>query len=57
MEIDQPMSWLKWYLSRENAPKISTAAKQALFMSFDASKSEENTKVELLKNNETIIFI
>ena len=55
-EINEPISWLEWFLLLESAPKINLSAKQALFKTFDTSKSTEQTKADLLKNQDTVFM-
>ena len=41
---------------RESAGKINSSTKLQLFKTFDASKDEENTKLELIRNTETVFI-
>ena len=56
IDIEGPTSWLEWFILQESAPKINLTAKQALFNNFDAIKSKEQMRTELLKSNE-LVFI
>ena len=49
-ELENPSSWLDWFLLRESAGKINSSSKLQLFKTFDASKDEENTKQYLYTN-------
>ena len=55
-DIEEPSSWLEWFIQRESAPKINLAAKQALFKNFDATKNESQIRIELIRSNE-IVFM
>ena len=56
LDKEEPLSWLEWFLFCESAQKINTNSKKELFDVFDASKSQESIKAEMLKNDE-IVFM
>ena len=54
--MNEPISWLEWYLLRESAQKINIKAKQTLFQTFDATKNANQIKSDVLKHNETVFI-
>ena len=54
--MEEPISWLEWYLSRESAQKINTETKQTLFQTFDTKKSANQIKSDISKHNETVFI-
>ncbi len=54
--IDEPLSWLEWFLMRDSTPKINNEEKHMLFRSFKAAKSESEIRSHLLKYDE-MVFI
>ena len=47
IDIEETTSWLEWFVLQESAPKINLSAKQILFDNFNATKNEEQIKMEL----------
>ena len=54
--IDEPLSWLEWFLMRDSAPKINNEEKHTLFRTFEAAKNESEIRAHLLKYDE-MVFI
>ena len=56
INLDDPISWLEWFLMRDSALKINTEGKYLLFKTFDASKNGIHIKAQLTRYDETVFI-
>ena len=55
-DMEVPISWLEWFLTRESTLKINIEGKQVLFKMFEASKNEIHMKAQLMRYHGTVFL-
>ena len=55
-DIEAPISWLEWFLTRESALKINIEGKRELFQTFESSRNEFHMKAQLMRYHETVFL-
>ena len=54
--LDEPITWLEWFLLRDSAQIVSRMAKGAMFDTFNAERNVTQIQQNLIKNNGTVFL-
>ena len=54
--LENPTTWMEWFLLRDCALQVNKYAKKTLFKTFNAEKNTAQIQLNLLKNNETVFL-
>ena len=54
--LENPTTWMEWFLLRDSALQVNKHAKKTLFDTFYAEKNTAQIQLNLLKNDETVFL-